>query len=142
LITENSNYNLANCDIEISHKINPPSIPARTVKVIGPNLNLLAPIMVRMKIMRADRLTDLRGSCQSILDNSPLKIEVSAKKSTAEAIIPTVAGLIPEIISLTVLFSLNLVKKESIKRMIMKDGKATPIVAKAAPEKAADLYPI
>ena len=95
--------------------------------------------MVRMKMMRAEMLIDFNGSRQSIPDILPVKIEVSAKKITAEAIIPTVAGLIPEIIFLTVIFSLNLVKKESIKRMIMKDGRATPIVAEAAPVKAADL---
>ena len=98
--------------------------------------------MVRMKMMKAERLSDFNGSRQSIPDNLPAKIEGSAKKITAAAIIPTVAGLIPEMIAFMILFALNLVKNESIKRIIMKDGTVTPMVAKVAPQKAADLYPI
>jgi len=124
------------------HIIKAPAIPASIVKNMGSALNFVVAIIVNEKIIKPGKLMNDIG-----LFNIPrLKkfsrtMEFSEKKTTAEAIKPTVAGLIPNSMLFTIELFLNLSKNDETISISISEGRETPKVAKMEPNIPADLYP-
>jgi len=123
-------------------------MPDRTVRRIGPILNLNEHNNVNANITMEGMLIKLRGfEKNSALNSIPLlnrpsvTMDVSEKTITAAAIIPAVAGLIPDNMPLIAGLDLNLEKNNIISIIIIKLGRTTPTVATTDPATPPALYP-
>ena len=117
---------------------NAPIRAAIAVKRIGFILKRIFAMAVAAKTAVRKRETVLSGSLKTEESRAPgLSRTPFAIVMAAAAIRPTAAGFTPERKALVILFSLKRFKKCETREIIMKEGRETPKVAAAAPQKPA-----